>query len=95
MPNHQPNQPAAIAERIALALAKADGKALQADPDRYRRLAIAALKSLLIPTESMIRAAHAAVQFDIAWAIDTHADFRRAVTAMISFAIAEARVTEA
>jgi hypothetical protein len=95
MPNHLPRQPTAIAERIALALAKADGKPLQADPDRYRHLAIAALESLLIATEAMIGAAHAAVQFDNAWAIDTHTDFRRAVSAMITFAIAEAQGTAA
>jgi hypothetical protein len=40
--------------RIALALAKAEGQALTADPLRYRRLAVASLKPLTVPSEAMI-----------------------------------------
>lgn len=82
-----------MADRVALALARADGQPLQADPARYRRLAIAALKSLLVPTEAMIDAAHSAVRFDNAWAINSRTDFRRAVRAMITQSIAEANGT--
>jgi hypothetical protein len=80
-----------MADRIALALAKADGSPFQSNQARYRLLAIAALKSLLVPTETMIDAAHAAAQFDDDWAVNTRADFRRAVRAMITQAIGEAR----
>jgi hypothetical protein len=78
-----------MAGRIAQALAKADSTTLQADPERYRRLAIAALKTLMVPTEAMIHAAHEAVWFDNAWAIENATDFRRAVRGMITHAINE------
>ena len=50
-----------MVDRIALALAKADGRAPEEDPTRYRHLAIAALKPLAVPSEAMIDAAHQAV----------------------------------
>jgi hypothetical protein len=87
MPKQGPGQPAAMIDRIARALAKADGAAFAADPERYRRLAMAALKTLVVPTEPMIDAAHAAVWFDDAWAIENRQDFRRAIRAMITHAI--------
>jgi hypothetical protein len=43
-------------ERIGQAIAVADGADFQADQIRYRRLAAAALKPLLHPTETMIDA---------------------------------------
>jgi hypothetical protein len=78
-----------MVDRIALALSKADGHDLATDPERYRCLALAALKPLAIPTETMIDAAHQAVWFDAEWAINNRRDFRRAVRAMITHAIAE------
>ena len=60
--------------RIALALAKAEGQALTADPLRYRRLAVASLKPLTVPSEAMIDPAHEAVWFDAAWAINSRRD---------------------
>lgn len=83
-----------MVDRIAQALAKADGATLDTDPRRYRRLAIAALKTLTVPTDAMIDAAHAAVWFDGAWAIESRRDFRRAMRAMITHAISEARETD-
>jgi len=80
-----------MTEQIAQALAKADGVPLQADPTRYQRLARAALQAMIVPTDTMIDAAHAAVSFDDAWAIDSRTDFRRAVRAMIAQALAEAQ----
>jgi hypothetical protein len=74
-------------ERIGQAIAAADGADFQADQVRYRRLAAAALKPLLHPTEAMIDAAHEAVWFDAQWAINSRADFKKAVRAMIAFAI--------
>ena len=50
---------------------KADGGDFQADPARYRRLAMAALKPLEKPTEAMIDAAHEAVWSDAMWAINS------------------------
>jgi hypothetical protein len=78
-----------MVDRIALALAKAEGQALTADRVRYRRLAVASLKPLTVPSEAMIDAAHEAVWFDAAWAINSRRDFRRAVRAMITQAILE------
>jgi hypothetical protein len=86
-------QPIAMAARIARAFAKADATTSAADPARYRRLAIAALKPLTVPTEAMIDAAHAVVWFDAAWAIDNRRDFRRAVRATITHAITEGQET--
>jgi hypothetical protein len=74
-------------DRIGHAIAIADGGDFQADPVRYRRLAVAALRPLLHPTETMIDAAHEAVWFDADWAINSRADFRKAVKAMIASAI--------
>ena len=89
MPKQRLGRPAAMADRIAQALAKADGEASAADPGRSRRLVVAALKPLLVPSEAMIDAAHEAVWFDAEWAIGSRRDFRRAVRAMITQAITE------
>lgn len=80
-----------MVERIARGLAKADGESFDADPSRYRRLAIASLKALAVPTEAMIDAAHEAASFDDHWAINSRRDFRRAVRAMTAQAITEAQ----
>jgi hypothetical protein len=74
-------------DRIGQAIAKADGGEFQVDPVRYRRLAAAALKPLLHPNETMIDAAHEAVWFDAQWAINSRADFKKAVRAMIVSAL--------
>lgn len=80
-----------MVDRIALAIAKADGQALEED----RHLAIAALKPLVMPSEAMIDAAHQAVWFDVFWAINSRRDFRRALRAMITYAINEGQGTGA
>ena len=74
---------------MARAIAAADGVAFETDRDRYRRLALAALKPLGKPTKGMIYAAHAAVEFDAMWAINTNLDFARAARAMIKAVAAE------
>jgi hypothetical protein len=76
-------------DQIATAIAKADGADLHAASARYRRLALAALQPLAKPTEAMIDAAHEAVRFDAEWAINSRADFRKAVRAMIHTAMRE------
>jgi hypothetical protein len=53
-----------MVDLIGHAIAEADGSDFQADPVRYRRLAVAALKPLANPTDAMIAAAHEAVWFD-------------------------------
>jgi len=68
---------------VGSAIAEADGD-FQTDPNRYRRLAMAALAPLAKPTEDMIDAAHAAASFDAQWAINSRRDFRRVVKAMIA-----------
>jgi len=83
-----------MAHRVARALAAADRATFAEDPARYRRLAIAALKPLTVPTAAMIDAAHAVVWFDDAWAIDNRRDFRRAVRAMVTHANTEGEGTE-
>lgn len=89
MPKQRVAASETIVDRIALALAKADGQAVADDPVRYRRLAVAALRPLAVPSETMIDAAHEAVWFDAEWAISSRQDFRRAVRAMITYAITE------
>jgi hypothetical protein len=94
MPKNPSGLPTTMADRLARALAKADGTTLAADPERYRRLAIAALKTMVVPTGTMIEAAHSVVWFDAAWGIDSAADFRKAVRAMIMQAITEGQGTD-
>jgi hypothetical protein len=63
VPKQRLAKPTTMVDRLAKALAKADDKVFAPDPARYRRLALAALKTLTIPTEAMIDAAHAVVWF--------------------------------
>lgn len=84
----RPSKQEAMLDTMARAIAAADGVAFDTDRDRYRRLALAALKPLGKPTRGMIYAAHAAVEFDAMWAINTNQDFARAAKAMIK-AVAE------
>jgi hypothetical protein len=74
-------------DQVGRAIAIADGADFVSDPARYRRLALAALKPLTRPTEGMIDAAHEAVWFDAFWAINSRADFKKAVRAMIRAAM--------
>jgi len=76
-------------DRIAEAIARADGGDPRARHARYRQLALAALKPLTKPTDAMINAAHEAVQFDNFWAISSRRDFQKAVRAMILAAMKE------
>jgi hypothetical protein len=76
-------------DQIAGAIATVDSARLEDDPERYRRLALAALKPLANPTGAMIDAAHEAVWSDANWAINSRADFKKAVRAMIRAAMAE------
>jgi hypothetical protein len=78
---------ASMIKQIGQAIAVADGADFEADQARYLRLAVAAMKPLLHPTEIMIDAAHEAVWFDAYWAINSRADFKKAVRAMIASAI--------
>jgi hypothetical protein len=89
VPQQRLEKPASMIDRIAQALARADGEAVDADPGRYRRLAIASLEALMVPTKAMIDAAHEAVWFDDAWAINSGRDFQKAVRAMITRAMTE------
>ena len=91
MPNPRRIQSVSMIGRIAQALAEADGETADSDPGRYRRLAIASLGPLAVPTKAMIDAAHEAVQFDDAWAINSRRDFQKAVKAMIARAMTEDR----
>ena len=76
-------------DQIAYAIAKADAGDLHADAGRYRRLAEAALKPLMKPTDVVVGAAYEAVEFSNLWAINSRADFRKAVRAMILAAMRE------
>jgi hypothetical protein len=76
-----------MVDQIGAAIAKADGSNFESDPARYRKLALAALKPLTKPTEAMVDAAHEAVWSDAFWAINSRADFKKAVRAMIRAAM--------
>ena len=76
-----------MVDQVGKAIAKADGACFESDPPRYRKLALAALKPLTRPTEAMVDAAHEAVWFDAFWAINSRADFKKAVRAMIRAAM--------
>ena len=78
-----------MVDQIAGAIAKADSARLEDDPVRYQRLALAALKPLANPTEAMVDTAHEAVWSDANWAINSRADFEKAVRAMVRAAMAE------
>ena len=71
-------------DRIAHAIAEADGSDFHAESARYRRLAAAALQPLANPADAMIDAAHEAASFDDIWAINSRRDFKRAVKAMLA-----------
>lgn len=89
MPKQSAGKVTPMIDLIAEAIAKADGGDLRADPARYRRLALAAMKPLARPTETMIDAAHEAVWSDDFWAINSRRDFQKAVRAMVLAAIKE------
>jgi len=76
-----------MVDQVGRAIATADGADFESDAARYRRLARAALKPLTRPTEAMVNAAHEAVWFDAFWAINSRADFKKAVRAMIRAAM--------
>ena len=78
---------ASMVDQVGTAVAKANGGHFESDPARYRRLAFAALKPLTRPTEAMVDAAHEAVWSDAFWAINSRADFKKAVRAMNRAAI--------
>jgi hypothetical protein len=84
-----PPRPGRLIDRIGGAIAAADNGDFEADMARYRRLAAAALKPLTRPSEAMIDAAYQAVWFDDHWAINSRRDFKKAVKAMITFAMRE------
>jgi hypothetical protein len=88
-----PKRPAAntmpMIDQIATAIAQADGADIQADPARYRRLALGALQPLANPTEHMIDAAHEAAWSDGLWAINSRRYFQKAIRAMITAAMKE------
>lgn len=70
-------------EQVATAIAEADGARFEDDPARFQKLALAALKPVARPTEAMVDAAHAAVEFDDQWAINSRADCREAARPII------------
>lgn len=74
-------------EQVARAIAHTDGARFEDEPIPSQKPTRAALKPLARPTEAMVDAAHAAVEFDDYWAINSRSDFRRAVRAMIEAAM--------
>ncbi len=75
-------------EQVVRAIATADGIKFEDDPARFKRLALAALKPVARPTDTMVDAAYEAVRFDEHWAVNSRRDFRKAVRAMILVATA-------
>jgi hypothetical protein len=76
-------------EEVARAIATADSARFENDAARYRKLALAALKRVAKPTETMVDAACEAARFDEHWAVNSRRDFRKGVRAMILAAIEE------
>jgi hypothetical protein len=76
-----------MVDQVGRAIAKADGACFESNAPRYRKLALAALKPLTRPTEAIVDAAHVAVWFDAFWAINSRADFKKAVRAMLRAAM--------
>ena len=74
-------------ERLARTLAKTDQIPFEDNPERFRRLARAAMTELRKPTPKMISAAYEAVRFDEGWAINSGRDFMEGVKAMIDAAL--------
>lgn len=83
--------PTGMVDQIARAIATADVAEFENDPARFGKLAMASLRPLCSPTDPMVDAAHEAVSFDDAWAINSRSDFRKAVRAMVRAAIKEGR----
>jgi hypothetical protein len=73
----------------AIAAADTDNGDFEADKARYRRLTAASLEPLTRPSEAMVDAAYQTVWFDDHWAINSRHDFKKAVRAMITFAMRE------
>ena len=84
MPRQPETVSATMLDLVGQAIAGADGAEFQADPTRFRCLALAALGPLAKPTEVMVDAAHEAASFDAHWVINSRRDFKRAVKAMIA-----------
>ena len=80
---------AGMVDQVGRAIATAESADFDGTPPHYRKLARAALSPLTRPTEAMIDAAHEAVWFDGFWAINSRADFKKAVRAMIRAALSE------
>lgn len=59
-----------ILDLVGQAIAAADEVEFQADPGRYRRLALAALGPLRKPTEAMVYSSHQAASFDARCALE-------------------------
>ena len=83
----KPVSTASMVDQIGRAIAKADNGSFESEPTRYRKLALAALKPLTRPTEAMVDAVHEVVWSDAFWAINSRADFKKAVRAMIRAAM--------
>jgi hypothetical protein len=83
MPTRRRSETESMLNTIGRAIAEADGGDFDNDRERYRRLALAALRPMARPTKGMIHAAHAAAEFDAMWVIGSNRDFARAVKAMI------------
>jgi len=74
-------------DSLSFVIAEADSARFEDDPERFQKLAVAALRPLARPTDEMVDAAHAAAEFDDHWAINSRADFRKAVRAMMKAAM--------
>ncbi len=74
-------------DRLARTLAKTEQVEFEENPERFRRLARAAMTEFQNPTPKMISAAYEAVRFDEGWAINSGRDFKKGVKAMIDAAL--------
>jgi len=84
-----------LADQIAIVIAEAGDARFEEDPNRFGRLTLAPLKLLARPTEGMVDAAHEAVWSDALWAINSRADLKKAVRAIMRAAMVKEQLTYA
>ena len=78
---------ASMVDQVGKAIAKADGACFESSAS-LPKVGIGGAEAADPPTEAMVDAAHKAVWSDAFWAINSRADFKRAVRAMIRAAMA-------
>jgi hypothetical protein len=83
----RPISPASTVDQVGSAIAKADRADFDSDSPLLSKVGIGGAQAIDRPTEAMVDAAHEAVSSDAFWAINSRADFKKAVRVMIQAAM--------